>query len=139
MSYVLSVIHPPTAPAAFGQARVVGKAVTPELAADMLVRSVSTEAQIPEDDRPEIARKLLSARMPSGWSLYLTGPGREGWRLRVDHADNAPHPCPCCERLVLPEDHADAHLDDAYCLGCFTWKRDVPGCLPANSAHTEEP
>jgi hypothetical protein len=63
-----------------------------------------------------------------------------GLRFRIDPADNAPHPCPCCARLVLPTDHAHAHADDAYCLGCYTWEGSMPDCAPANTAHpvTEE-
>ena len=143
MSYVLSVIHPPVAPAAFG------KAVTPEQdpfsslgsAVKLLVWLFSTEAPgtTTLGDAKAIGRELLDA------------PGREyrhaesGLTFRIDPADNAPHACPCnkgddnpCGRLVLPTDHADAHMEDAYCLGCFTWSRDVAACLPANTAHTGE-
>ncbi len=65
---------------------------------------------------------------------------QSGLIFRTDPAESAPHPCPCCLRLVLPTDHEQASLEDAYCLGCFTWDRNTAQCLPANSAHpaTEE-
>lgn len=58
-----------------------------------------------------------------------------GYMFRTDPASNPPNVCPCCHGLVRPGDHQAAGLEDAYCLGCFTWQRDVPKCLPENSAH----
>lgn len=59
--------------------------------------------------------------------------------LRIDSPDFPPNICPCCGTLVRPKDHALAGDPDAYCLGCYPWDRNVPACLPANSAHTETP
>lgn len=61
-----------------------------------------------------------------------------GHVFRIDPFEFPPNVCPCCSGLVRPTDHASAGQDVAYCLGCFTWDRNVPACLPENSAHTEE-
>jgi len=133
VSYVLSVIMPPVAPAAFGQAivtePVIGEQYAADAAGDVLI---------------DMGVRTLEART---FGIYLAGADvgtnvthrPSALVFRIDPADQAPHPCPCCGRLVLPEDHADAHLDDAYCLGCFTWDRNVPACQPGLTAHTEEP
>lgn len=88
---------------------------------------------------PEVANRYAEQVMSKnvGEESVETG---TGLYFRVDSADSAPHACPCdgCGRLVLPDDHAYATAEDAYCLGCFTWSRDIPACLPENSAHTQQ-
>lgn len=133
MNYVLTFTRPPRPGAAFGPAKIHPKEKEKAQAAQrargsLLRRGVDNEAA------STLALRLLDE--PLGTEIRDAKTGRT---YRIDDADNAPHLCPCCRRLVLPTDHADAHMEDAYCLGCFTWRRDVPQCLPANSAHTEEP
>lgn len=84
------------------------------------------------DDARQFALSL--AREPLGTELTHTP---SGVTFRIDDADTPPNVCPCCSALVRPGDHAEAGMEDAYCLGCFTWQRDVPQCLPANTAHPE--
>lgn len=133
MSYVLSVIHPPVAPAAYGKAVVLEPAPTKEALQSRVEYVLVSEAAM--DKGIAMAHGLTVLSGDPGWET-TTG---SGFILRYDDADSAPHPCPCCGRLVLPTDHADAGMEDAYCLGCFTWSRDNIQCLPANTAHTEEP
>lgn len=133
MSYVLTFTRPPRPGAAFGPAKVYPgeqqKAQAAQRArGSLLRRGVDNEAA------SVLAVRLLDE--PLGTEITDT---RTGHIYRIDGAESAPHLCPCCRRMVLPTDHAYADADDAYCLGCFTWRRDVPQCLPANSAHTEEP
>ena len=134
--FVLSVTRPPADGAAFGMSRVISDLPT--------TAAVAREATWILCGEPFRGQAGDSRRLAS--SLVCRDPGTQwvdtdtGLTFRVDSADNAPHPCPCCARLVLPTDHAYAYTEDAYCLGCFTWKRDTPQCLPANTAHsTEEP
>lgn len=133
MSYVLSVIHPPVAPAAFGQATITEEVISADHAADV-AGDVLIRMEVPT----MAARRFGTELAQLGTGTAKQHPGT-GVSFRIDPADEAPHPCPCCGRLVLPTDHADAAMEDAYCTGCFTWERNVPQCLPANTAHTEEP
>jgi hypothetical protein len=137
MNYVLSVIHPPVPPAAYGRAVTPAQDPFTSLgsAVKLVVWVLSTErpGTATLGDAKVIGRELMDA------------PGREfrhaesGLTFRIDPADDAPHPCPCCERLVLPGDHALAHHEDALCEGCYTWARGVTACQPGRTAHTEEP
>lgn len=133
MGYVLSVIHPPVAPAAFGNAVVLDPVGTKEALQRRVEYVLMTEAGA--DKGSAMAFGLTVTTSNPGWEI---AEGSSGLVFRFDPADDAPHPCPCCGRLVLPTDHAYAHDPDAYCLGC--WADSVnPGCLPANTAHTEAP
>lgn len=134
--FVLSVIHPPEGEAKHGKAEVPEqKPFTSAGSAIMLVAwvfgGISLDTVTLGEAR-EIGRGLMDA------------PGREikhgssGLTFRIDKVEDAPHPCPCCRGLVLPTDHAYAHDEDASCLGCFTWDRKIPPCLPENSAHVAE-
>lgn len=145
MSYVLSVIHPPTAPATFGKAVVHPPMTNVVDASNAAFRIMVAQARpgVTWGTADRYRAVLVSAAVREGCGA-VTVPS--GWTFRIDPADNAPHPCPCgqrgednpCGRLVLPTDHAYAEFEDAYCLGC--WADTVnPGCLPANTAHTEEP
>lgn len=134
MSYVLSVIHPPVAPAAYGKAEVFAKPLPLQSAASNATLFLLNQRGTSNSECVEFGKLLLRADTGAGAAHRPSG-----FIFRIDPADNAPHPCPCCGRLVLPTDHADAGMEDAYCLGCFTWSRDKIQCLPANTAHTEEP
>jgi hypothetical protein len=89
--------------------------------------------------------RLTSATMEDARHLgrsLLAAPGTEithepsGLVFRIDPQEFPPNVCPCCSALVRPGDHAMAGTEDAYCLGCFTWSRTAPQCLPANTAHS---
>jgi hypothetical protein len=139
VSYVLSVIHPPIEPAAFGKAEVYTELPTlyrVAVEAYDVLREWASDQEYPPSDLVLSHFVEDLSRTPLGQTYE-----HKGWgiAMRRDAADQAPHPCPCCGRLVLPTDHAYAHLDDAFCLGCFTWSRSMTACLPANTAHTEEP
>lgn len=135
MSYVLSVIHPPVAPAAHGKAVIMQEEVIEiqhagDAAGDVLIRM----------DVPVMVARMFGNHLARIGTGVTETHQLSGFAFRVDPADNAPHPCPCCERLVLPEDHAYAGHDDALCTGCFSWgPPQIPQCHPANTAHTEEP
>lgn len=133
MSYVLTVIHPPVAPAVYGKAEVSEARSLVQYAADL-----AGQMLIDGGVRTLPARFFANhlANEPFGMPYVHDD---TGLAFRIDPADNAPHPCPCCSRAVFPGDHADAHMDDAYCTGCFTWNRGDVQCLPANTAHTEYP
>jgi hypothetical protein len=136
MNFVLAAVRPSEGEAKYGKALVPEQDpfTTAGSAIRLLIWIFSQEASVPVTlgEAREIGRGLIDA------------PGREirhsptGLTFRIDPADKAPHACPCCGRLVLPEDHAYAAAEDAYCLGCFTWDRNTPACLPANSAHTRQ-
>lgn len=135
MSYVLSVIHPPVAPAAFGRAVVLDPVAYHATAAKRQARYVlEMEGGVSREESGEFGIKLVLAQHGTPVTHKPTG-----FTFRIDPADEAPHPCPCCGRLVLPTDHAEAAMDDAYCLGCFTWDSKISGCWPDRTAHTEEP
>jgi hypothetical protein len=133
VSYVLSVIQPPVAPAAFGQATVsepvIGEQHAADAAGDVLI---------------DMGVRTLEARSFSiALAHELTGTLRThtgtAVSFRIDSASTPPNVCPCCGRLVAPEDAMFAGEDDTLCDGCYTWHRTTPQCLPANTAHTEEP
>jgi hypothetical protein len=143
MSYVLTVIHPPVNGAAFGKAVVLDPVPYHATAAKRQARYVlETEGGATHEESGDFGMKLVLAEVGR---LVTHEPS--GLTFRIDPADSAPHPCPCgneedgeniCRRLVLPTDHAYADAEDAYCLGCFTWSRDVEACLPENTAHAAE-
>jgi hypothetical protein len=134
MSYVLSVIHPPVAPATFGRAVVSVPVLSHALAAEFAVKPLM-DAGLTYDEATHFASTVwLDSEHPGAVLTHEA----TGLSFRIDPTDNAPHPCPCCGRLVVPSDHAYAHDPDAYCLGCYTWDRNTEGCLPANTAHTVE-
>lgn len=132
MSYVLSVIRPPVEPAAFGQADVSDPVALVQHAADIAGDSLIGEGVGTLEARDfgnALAHELV------GTERTHTG---TGVTFRIDPADNPPNVCPCCGRLSRPGEHAFAGLEDALCLGCYTYS-GVTQCLPTNSAHTEEP
>lgn len=133
MSYVLTVIHPPADGAAFGKA----EQLEPVRYHARAAKTQAVHALFTHGVSKDNAKAF-------GYSLWMTDEGTPlrhggtGLTFRIDPANNAPHPCPCdgCGRLVLPTDHAQAHHEDAYCLGCFAWSHSDVGCLPANTAHS---
>lgn len=131
--FVLSVVHPPEGGAKFGRAVTLNpvRAVT-RAAKEQAVYLLVTEGGLPDDDAWEFG-SILSKTTPG----TLLTDELSGLSFRIDSADDAPHPCPCCDRLVLPDDHAYASIEDAFCLGCFKWKRGMEPCLPEDSAHSE--
>lgn len=137
MSYVLTIVHPPVAPAAFGKSLVSAARPSQLFAAELAVHQLTLEG-VDRGEASRFAASIWSASEEIGKEVRHEP---TGLTFRIDPADNAPHSCPCdgCGRLVLPTDHRDAGMEDAYCLGCFTWNRDDIQCLPANTAHTEEP
>jgi hypothetical protein len=131
--YVLSYVQPPKDGAAFGKAVVLDpRKHTSHTAVQVsaVLREHNPHMTRSEADRYglQIARKDL--RVESVESST-------GLRFRIDSEDRAPNVCPCCGRLVDFGDHVLAGSDDAYCLGCFTWKRGMTPCLPENTAHPE--
>lgn len=141
MKYVLSTVHPPEAPAAYGKAVVLDPVGTKEALQSRIEYVLTTEAGADKSEAMSFGLTVITA--DPGWEFTHSS----GMVFRFDPADNAPHPCPCgvddggtnvCGRLVLPSDHAYAHDESSYCTGCFTWNSG-PQCLPANTAHTEEP
>lgn len=133
--FVLSVVRPPE-----GEARY-GKATVSDPTPDRGKLFTLTYWALRKRDgwmHPEVANRYAEQVMCAdiGQEMVETS---TGLRFRTDKAEDAPHVCPCdnCSRLVLPTDHAYASADDAYCLGCFTWDRNIPACLPENSAHAE--
>lgn len=142
MTYILSAVWTPRGKAKYGKALVPPQDPfkTAGSATQLLFWIFSQYASntATQGEAKEIGRGLIDA------------PGREirhvpsGLTFRIDPVDAAPHPCPCdddtgnpCERLVLPDDHANADAEDALCLGCFTWRRGMVACLPENSAHAK--
>lgn len=138
--YVLTVIHPPTGGAAYGKAVTLDPVSTRTALMRRVEYVLTTEAGADKSDALSFALTVNS--VDPGWETTHGS----GLAFRFDPADNAPHPCPCggedgedsCGRLVLPTDHAYAYIEDAYCTGCFTWKRGDVQCLPANTAHPAE-
>lgn len=141
MSFTLGVIEPPQGEAKYGKAAVI-----PSLPDRMTVRNITFDklwtadpnAPATPDEGPwehdAQAWKFAEQFMSAESGTELTDP-RTGLHFRIDKAEDAPHPCSCCGRLVLPADHAYAHDPDAYCTGCYTWDRNVAACLPENTAH----
>jgi hypothetical protein len=126
--FVLSYTLPPVGGAKYGKARTLEIAEKPHAIA------AATEVLVARRiDRYEAERYALAlARKDTGTNWVHTATGIV---FRIDPADRAPNSCPCCGRLVLPGDHALAGTEDAYCLGCFTWKRGMAPCSPHESAH----
>lgn len=127
MQYVLSVIHP-------DKTAVVLDPVGHPAA---LVRRVAYILSTPPYTvTSEEARRfgLTLTRKPLATEWVNT---ETGFIFRIDGSKYPPNVCPCCKALVRPDDHEAAGQEDALCLGCFTWKRGVPQCLPENTAHPE--
>lgn len=129
MSYALSIICPPEGDAAYGKAKIY----TP-ISAAQVMSTVARTAQREVGLSPSAAQKLSTSMLKAGQGVALPRAG-SGWMFRLDPASCAPHPCPCCFRVVLPSDHAHAGHEDALCEGCYTWDRGVKGCLPESTAH----
>jgi hypothetical protein len=125
-SYVLSYVRPDRTAVVLDPVPYVARAAKRQAV------HILTDAGIPQEE----ARRF-------GLMLTLAAPGTEithepsGLVFRIDPAEFPPNVCPCCRALVRPGDHAMAGSEDAYCLGCFTWSRNTPQCLPANTAHPE--
>ena len=132
MSYVLSIVHPPENGATFGKAEVTEVVTHVQYAADL-----AGQMLIDGGENTLPARFFANHLANEVHSMPYAYPGT-GLTFRIDPADNAPHPCPCCGRLVLPDAHGQARHEDAYCLGCYTWARGDEGCLPRNTAHSNE-
>lgn len=133
MSFVLSVIRPPEGEAKYGKATTldpVGTMAAVERRVEYVLKSEGA------DTNDAVSFSLVVGAADPGWQI-LPHDGT-GLTFRVDKAEDTPHPCPCCGRLVLPTDHAYADAEDAYCTGCFTWSRNTEACLPENSAHATE-
>lgn len=131
MSYVLSIIQPPEGGAAYGKALVSVPRSDRELVALFAVAQLTLEG-VPRTDAALFALGLLEESERLGTEVTHTG---TGLTFRIDDADTPPNVCPCCSRLVKPEDAMFAGMDDTLCDGCYTWHRTTPQCLPANTAH----
>lgn len=129
--FVLSYVLPPVDGAAFGKAEVCAMVSEKQQAADvagnlLILRGVYTLA----------ARRFCNNNLMDADTGTDVKHNATGITFRIDPVDRSPNACPCCGRLVKWTDHTYAGSHDAYCLGCFTWDRNVPGCLPENSAHS---
>lgn len=129
MTYVLSVVFPPVDGAKHGKAAVMEPVTQLQYAGDVAGDKLIA-SEIPTLEARAFGNEL--ARLGTGVNVLHK---ETGLTFRVEPVRAAPHPCPCCGGLVLVDDHAYAHDEDAYCLGCFTWDRNVSPCLPGNSAH----
>lgn len=126
--YVLSYVRPDRTAAVLAPVATVYHAA--EMARCLLLGVPGEGWRSAEDAR----RALMDAPIAS--EVFHR---QSGYILRIDPADYPPNVCGCCRGLVRPGDHAYAGIEDAYCLGCYTWRHDVPECLPQNTAHTECP
>lgn len=133
MQYALSIVEPPQGAAGYGKVKVIGPipehAVFRRIYWALRERDAALHPDVANKFASEITRKEIgtgTTEPSTGLSVYLH---------KVTENDEPPHPCPCCGRLVLPDAHAYAGSEDAYCTGCFTWDRNVPACLPKNTAH----
>lgn len=127
MSYVLTVIHPPTDGAAYGKAEVSEPLIHWQHAADLAGDTLIGHRVLTMSARTFANRHL--------WDGSRTGPVKHeptGLTFRIDPITNAPHPCSCCRRIVLPAD-----LEGALCAGCYTFD-NTEQCLPENTAHPTE-
>ena len=136
MSYVLSVIHPPIAPAAHGKAVVMREEVieiqhAADTAGDVLIRM----------DVPVLAARAFGNELAQLGTAALKVHQPTGFAFRIDQAETPPNACPCCGRLVAPEDAMFAGDKDTTCDGCYPYAREFagPACLPRNTAHEEDP
>jgi hypothetical protein len=131
--FVLSYTSAPEGGAAFGKTtemRDLGHAAQVAVA----IREVLIFRKV---DRTEaVAFALNTVRSFYGEDRMHEG---TGLTFRYHQATEAPHPCPCCGRLVKLDEHANATHEDAYCTGCYTWSRSTEPCLPANTAHPQTP
>lgn len=135
--FVLSIVVPPEAPAAFGKSHTMPpQPMTETFDQVSAFMAEHFRSSIPVNLPGSLAYLLVNTAV--GTNVYDPATGAT---FRLDHARSAPHVCPCdnCGRLVFPSDHAFAHFEDALCKGCFTWQRGMTQCLPMNSGHTEEP
>ncbi|MFE0472630.1 hypothetical protein ACFW2V_13545 [Streptomyces sp. NPDC058947] len=134
--FVLTVIQPPEGVAKYGKATVFQPCPERKNLHTLAYRAL--RERNPHMDLGTASRYAEQiVRKPFGQEVVEAS---TGLLFRIDRAEEAPHPCPCedgCGRLVLPTDHLYADAEDAYCPGCFTWDRNVPACLPENSAHIQ--
>ncbi len=129
MSYVVSLVHPPVGGAAFGKS-AVDYVPTLGLVATATYRLITRESPfVSLSDARTLAQ--ITAQVDLSTDIEHVS----GLTVRCDPQDEAPHPCWCCERLVLPTDHALAGEEDALCTGCYTWARGEDQCLHEHSAH----
>lgn len=124
MSYVLTVIHPPADGAAFGKATVFEPTGEKSTAAFEAARMLGDVEELWLGQLAIFSNRLITADMGADVQHESTG-----YTFRIDPITNAPHPCPCCRRIVLPAD-----LEGALCGGCYTFD-DTEQCLPENTAH----
>lgn len=129
--FVLSYVLPPAEGAAFGKATVLSPVRYTAHAAVAMSLVLQQRGQFTHTQAKRLALSLGRAETGTEWTEPQTG-----ITFRIDPEDRTPNACPCCGRLVKWGDHAFAGSDDAYCLGCFTWDRNTPQCLPENSAHS---
>jgi hypothetical protein len=127
MSYVLSVIHPPKNGAAYGRA----DSFLPVGMLGVVATIIAARLTPPDiDSDPDVnAFAVTVIGQPLGTEMTYA---EKGLTFRIDPMTNAPHPCPCCRRTVLPAD-----LEGALCGGCYTFD-DTEQCLPENTAHPTE-
>lgn len=126
--YVLTVIHPPANGAAFGKAVTLDPAPMTETFDQVSTFMTEHFGSLGPVNLPGSLAYLL-VNTPTGTNVYDAA---TGCTFRIDPITSAPHPCPCCHRIVLPAD-----LEDVLCAGCYTLD-GAAQCLPENTAHTEE-
>lgn len=131
--YVISYVQPPKDGAAFGKATV-----SDPLPERQNLHTVAYWALRKCDPcmHPDVVNRYAKQIMRKDLGVESVE-ASTGLIFRIDDADNPPNVCPCCGRLNKPGEDAFAGVEDAYCLGCFTWKRGMTACLPANTAHSE--
>lgn len=127
MSYVLSVIHPPTDGAVYGKATTFESTGEKSTAAFEAARMLGNVEELWLGQLAVFSNRLITADTGTGIQDESSG-----LTFRIDPITNAPHPCPCCGRIVLPAD-----LEGALCAGCYTFD-DTEQCLPENTAHATE-
>lgn len=130
--FVLSYVLPPADGAAFGKATVFDPLPERKNLHTLAYRALTrSNPHMDLGMASRYAEQIM--RKDTGTECVEAS---TGITFRIDHEDRAPNACPCCGRLVKWGDHVFAGSDDAYCLGCYTWDRNTPQCLPENSAHS---
>ena len=133
MNFVLSVITPPQGAAGYGTATASDPKSLDDLHTVAYWALRTAAPWMHADELSRYAGQIVSTTSGAEKVESFTG-----LRFRIDAEEDAPHPCPCCLRLVLPKDYIYADAKDAYCLGCVAWKRDIPACLAVNTAHGKD-